>query len=66
MPHTGQRLFNNKVLVNIYGRVRNTDSVYNKCIKKEFPEFPGLTNWCCVDGALRWKPLFGGLGGISN
>ena len=34
MPHTGQRLFNNKALVNIYGRVRDTDSVYNKCIEK--------------------------------
>ena len=39
MPHTGQRLFNNKVLVNIRERVRDTDSVYNKCTKKELTEF---------------------------
>ena len=34
MPHTGQRLFNNKVLINMYGRVRDTDSVFKKCTKK--------------------------------
>ena len=26
-------------------------------------DFPGLSKWCYVDGALKWIPLFGGLGG---